>query len=264
MKINRFNLAMILGILPLFSLMSILILKLVYTNTWLYYGLFAILLWLNYKIVKKFWTMPKRSSQYGGLERLEIELPVLIGMDIYTSRDFDTYKFLNRHVELYSPLIITENNNLKLIISEDMYRSSDIDFCKVALTREYLKFKDKSTVKIVLRLIMPILIVINIILLMVDKQVKFSDYFNPFIYNFLMPFTGVIIFLITLLTWNNYISANEQKIDKILLNFFTVEQTVSYIEMIEGIEGSGEKDKYKTFNEHYAKQRIDKLKKAKR
>lgn len=260
MKINKFNLIPILGIIPLFIVMNLLILALVWNNKILFYCLLLIFVFLNYKIFFKFVYMPKGKGYYQNLTKIDWENQCKIDIPLFSSSDFDKYDFITRTVEVFSPLIVKKEDDIKVVISEKLLNNEKKIFNDIAITREVIKYKTMSHIKILLRLIIPLLIVINFILLIIFKKINLYNYFSSFIINFIAPFILLMLFILNLVSWNIYLSKEEQKIDTMLLEFFSVEEIISYIKRLEEIEGRDEKEKYKSFSEHYLNQRIKNLK----
>lgn len=257
MKMNINNLLMIIGIVPMFIMMSIMILLTVKSVLW-FYTLLLIFLLANLWLIKKQLYIPRKLKDYGEIKKVEINLPVN-GFEVFGSEGLELYDFLNRTVEVYSPLFNSKESKTKLIISEKKLNAYPTSFTKVALVRSYIQHKEMSTVKIVLRLVCPLLLAVNIALYIIWKDIGVSKYLSPFFVNMALPLILVILFLLHLHSWNKYISANEQQIDKALLQYFTVEEVVSYIREIERIEGRNEKDKSKSLNGYYSQQRINKI-----
>lgn len=260
MKINKYNLIPIIGIIPLFIIMNLLILALVWNNKVLFYCLLFIFTFINYKIVLKLIYMPKSKNYYQNLIRIEWDSPFKNEIPVFSSADFDKYDFIIRTIEIFSPLIINKEEDIKLVISEKLLNNEKKIFIDIAITRELIKYKTMSHIKILLRLIIPFLIVINIVLLIIIKEINLYNYFSPFIINFIIPFISLMLFIFNLVSWNIYLSKEEQRIDKELLDFFSVDDIIFYINRIEEIEGREEKEKHKTFNHHYSNQRIEKIK----
>lgn len=260
MKLNKYNFILILGIYPLFILLNIIILKLSFSKPILFTILIVIFIVINLYTLNKLIVLPRKSNLYGILKEEDAEIPEDIGLKVYSSETLSKYHLNTKPVEIYSPLFIKKDNQIKIVISKTLLKQNKL-FQEISITRECLKFKSLSTVKTVLLFITPILFGVNLILILIIMYNTNNDpNTNPFLYSLYMPFMYTIVFLLHVYLWNKYTSKAEQRIDKMLTKYFSVDQVVSFIKEEEALIGKGESDKYKKVNTHYMNQRIDKFK----
>lgn len=259
MKLKSTNIYYLIGLIPWLVLDLGLALYLSYDIKWLFYPLLLIGIGVIYLLVQKFTYLPRAKSEYESLEESKITLPVSYGVDIYTCKSLSQHSFILRVAEVLSPLILQKNETLKVVMNEQLLKEEGEQFMQIAVVRELERYRTKSQVKVVLRLVVPLLMMVGVVLTVLAFRVNLLDYATSFTVNFALPFMVVVIFLLHLFLWNRYLSKEESRLDRFLLQHFSLGAVEHYISKIEELEGSNEKEKYKVFNQHYAKERISKL-----
>lgn len=260
MKVKSINKYYLIGIIPLLLLNMVLGLILTYETKWIFYSILAISLAIIYKIFMKFSCLPKRATEYKDFRPLDLKIPIPYDVELYISSDLDKYDFLNRVVEIISPLHQQKGEKLRVVISEKFLKTYRKRFMEIAVCREIEKFRTKSTLKIVLALIIPILTVTAIVMYGCIIEINILKHFSLFVGYFLLPFFTVVLILTYLWFWNKYMSREEMRLDRFLMSHFKTSDIEEYIITMEKIEGGEEAPKNKEFNEFYAKKRLEKLK----
>lgn len=260
MRLKSTNKYYILGLVPLTTIIFILALTLARNNKWIFYPLIVISILTIYRLIKKFIFLPRPWKEYNDLKKINRKSPVDYNVEYFSSQELAKYSFIPRVVEVLSPLYLKKTERLKVVINEKLLKSESEEFINIAVCREIEKYKEKSALKITLALSMPLLSVLGVILWGFIIKIDLLDYYSAFIVNFLLPTLFVGVLLLYLLFWNKYVSYQEAKLDIILTSYFHINDVEEYINKIEELEGRVEKTKYKEFNDHYARQRISKLK----
>lgn len=260
MKLNKNNIVLILGLFPVFILFNILILNFIPQNSVWFIVMLIMFMLINFFGIKKMRELPRKKEKYGALRKLELELPKEIKLDVYSSEKLGKYHMKSKLAEIYSPLILKGNNNNKIVISELLLKQDNL-FQKITITREYLRQKTLSTIKMIIFLIMPVLLGMSIVLGLIMWYNNNNDpSMNPFLYSFYMPLLYTIAFLVHVFFWDRFLSREEHKIDKLLLNYFSAEEVISFMKKSEQLEGKGESEKQGKINDYHMNQRINKLK----
>lgn len=259
MRLKSVNKYYILGIVPLLIIVFTLSLKLFYNNKWLFYSLLMFAVLLFYQLIKKFVFMPRPLKEYGDLKKINFNLPIDYNVELYSSQRMDKYFLETKIVEVFSPLYLKRDENIKVIVNEKLLENREKSFIIIAICRELEKYRRKIQAKVILALLIPVLASLVVLLVGILTKVSLLDYFSPVIVHFLLPFLAVIALLIYLFLWNQYISKQEIKLDLFLTSYFDINDVESYISQVEEMEGRVESDKYKEFNNYYVEKRIKKL-----
>lgn len=254
MKLKSLNLYYIIGIIPLTALNFILGMKLASERIWLVCLIGMIGAIVIGGLIKKFMVMPYSVTSYGKLDPISLELPVNCNVLLFTSDIMDKYAFLGRTVEIISPL--RQTGKFIVVVNPKLLREYGKEFTKCAIVRELKRFSSASGLKIILRLAMPIEILIALILSVFTFHINLSTYFSGFYVNFLLPFITVVIFGFTLYRWNRYVSKQDMKLDRFLLEYFPSNDVVHYVRVMNELQSVDESEKSRKFNQHYAEERL--------
>lgn len=257
MQLKSKNIYYILGLVPLTALDFLLAVKLTSGRWWLsaLIGVLGVVTIIC--IIRKFLWIPHSEASYGTLVPLKLTLPVPYEVDLFTCEAMADYDFLNRVVEVISP--IWPAGRLKVAVNPVILKEKGETFMRTAVCRELRRYEDGSSLKILLGLVAPIETAVLIVLGVWAYQVNLSRYFGSFFLNFILPFLMVILLGVDLYLWNRFVSGEDIKLDRYLTKYFTPEEIVCYIETTEEMQSACEGEKSRKFNEHYMEERIKKL-----
>ena len=258
MKVKSTNYLYMVGLIPLLWVDCLLGMMLAGSKTWVIIVLAAVMVLGSVWVVKKFYNLPRSLISYGALEPLALELPVQYPVKIYTCEGMAKYDFMARVAELISPFK-TQDDHFKLAVNPKLLAEHGETFMKIAATREIRRYETKGALKLLLGLLVPLQAILAAVLLVFVAKIDLSLYFSGFFITFLLPFLMVILVVGDLFLWNRCVSLQDIKLDAFLTSYFSVGDVERYIMIMEKVEGGGEKEKSRTFNEHYAKERIQNL-----
>lgn len=213
-------------------------------------------------LYKKTRYIPYSKSAYEDLELLHLPLPTEYKVEVYSSQSMSNNKFALRIVELISPYYL-KKEPLKAVINKKLYKEFGESFFSIAVTRELEKYKIKYQIKTILRLLLPIFF--GIIIALLFQILKGSGILpnSLFIPHFLLPVLLMLLFVTHLYLWNRMMLKMDYQLDENLATFFSLEEIVKYIVVVDKIERGGDKEKYSEVNEHYQKERVKRIKKCK-
>lgn len=254
MKLKSLNVYYMIGIIPLTVLNFILGLKLTSNKIWLscIIGIIGIVV-ISF-IFKKFLIMPYSVTSYGKLDPLFLDLPVECNILLYTSDTMEQHAFLGRTVEIISPLRHT--GDFIVVVNPKLLREYGKEFTKCAIVRELKKYSTASGLKVILRMVIPIEVIVSLIMSIFAFNLNLSTYFSSFFINFILPFITVLIFCFTLYSWNRFVSKQDIKLDRYLLDYFSSKDVVHYVEVMNELQSVDESENSRKFNQHYSKERL--------
>ncbi len=256
MKLKSLNIYYIIGIIPLTAINFLLGMKLASNKIWLscIIGIFGIAIISG--LIKKFMVMPYSITSYGKLNPLSLDLPIDLNGStmLFTSDIMDKYAFLSRSVEIISP--IRQTGKFIVVVNPKLLREYGKEFTKCAVVRELKKFSTASGLKVILRLVIPIEILISLILSVFAFRINLNTYFSGFYINFILPIITVVIFGLILYTWNRFVSKQDMKLDRYLLEYFSSNDVVHYVEVMNELQSVDESENSRKFNQHYAQERL--------
>ncbi len=259
MKLKSTNWYYLAGLLPVTILNFGLGIYLARNNWWIRYLLIFLCIAICIGIFKKFKNIPHSEASYGVLEKTDINLPVDYDIEIFSSKAMSKFEFMNRIVEVYSSMF-NKNNAIKVIINPEMMKRYGKNFIEVAALREIRKYETGVSYKSFLYLIVPIEIIISFILSAFVFQKKFVDIMGFFFSNIAFPFLMLLCLALIFYLWNKYISKKDIELDRYLLKYFSVSDIERYITIVEDMNQKEEKENSRKFSQHYAMERIKKLK----
>ncbi|HBI71789.1 MAG TPA: hypothetical protein DDY59_01195 [Lachnospiraceae bacterium] len=254
MKLKSLNIYYIIGIIPLTVINFILGIKLASNKIWLACIISIIGIAVISGLIKKFMVMPYSVASYGKLIPLSLDLPVESNTLLYTSETMDKYDFLSRTVEIISP--IRQNGKFIVAVNPKLLRKYGKNFTKCAVVRELKKYSTASGLKVILGLVIPMEVLASIIMSVFAFHLNLSKYFSGFVINFILPFIVVVIFGFTLYTWNRFVSKQDMKLDRYLLEYFSSSDVAHYVKVMNELQSMDEKDNSKKFNQHYSEERL--------
>ena len=253
------NIYYIIGIIPLISLAFIMGI-LLSPHCWLKVLLAAVWFCCTFYSVRKFLFLPRPKSEYSDLEPLELRLSIPYNVRLYTSKRMAEYSFLNRHIEVISPLHFKSASPLRIAVNPKLFEQEGEDYTRVAIVREIEKYRNKSQIKNVLGLTTPLLSLIVLVEMYFLFAAHLSKLVNSGALIFFAPSIGVLIILGTLFLWNKSISKQDFITDRRLLSFFSHDEIAQYIRRSEELLCGEEKVQPRTVQNHYAEERIKHLK----
>lgn len=257
MKLKSLNKYYIIGIIPLTVINFILGLKLASDKIWLVCIIGIIGITVISGLIKKFMNMPYPVVSYGKLIPLSLDLPVESNTLLYTSDIMDKYAFLSRTVEIITP--IRQNDKFIVAVNPKLLREYGKDFTKCAVLREIKKHETASGLKVILGLIIPLEVLAFLIMSVFVFHLNLSRYLSSFFINFILPFIVVLIFGFTLYAWNRFVSKQDMKLDRYLLEYFSSNDVAHYVEVMNELQSVDEKENSRKFNQHYSKERLKKI-----
>lgn len=229
----------------------------------------AIFLLIAGFMLKKIWHLPRPLKDYGNLEPIEVELPGRFGVALCTSEKMDSYRFLNRNIEILSPLFNKKDSALTVVISPTLFEKIGLKNVKIGVVREIIKYQSKTHIKTIASLFLPFIAMVILV------ELYFVTGFNR-IYSinegapvFFVPLVITIYFVATLLIWNKYVSKIDFHLDCKLVDYFSKEDIVVFIEVwdqlyyestIYRVGNTANKDRRRKLEKYYITERIGKLK----
>lgn len=256
MKLKSLNIFYIIGIIPITAINFLLGMKLASNKIWLTSIIGIIGIAVISGLIKKFMVMPYSLTSYGTLDPLVLDLPIDCSSNtlLFTSDIMDKYAFLSRTVEIISPL--RKTGKFIVVVNPKLLREYGKEFTKCAIVRELKKNSTASGLKVILRLVLPIEILLSLILSVFAFRINLSTYFSGFYINFILPVIAVALFGFVLYTWNRYVSKQDMKLDRYLLEYFSSNDVAHYVEVMNELQSVDESEKSRKFNQHYAEERL--------
>lgn len=207
-------------------------------------------------IFRKFTLLPRPMLAYGTPAPAQLSLPVDGNFELFWCEEMAKYDFLNRVVEVISPLS-TKGNPFQIMMNPDIKEKYGEKFMQVAVTRELLAFQARTNMKSMFGVVLPIELLIGCVLFAAAFYDQLQLKLGGFTLNFIAPFLGVLIFAGSLFLWNKNISRQDKRLDRSLLAHFSREEVEKYICITETSYGGGKKER--EFTEHYMNDRITAL-----
>lgn len=209
-------------------------------------------------LISKTLALPHPVRAYGELKPLALTLPKDYGVELYTCEAMAKYDFILRVAELLSPVKFS-GKPPKIAVNPSLIKEKGESFMQVAVVREIIRSRGAYQVRSVLRLALPLLLAAVCVLAVFAYDIPVSEYMNPFIFQFALPFLCTALFAGHLFLWNRSLSKQDFKLDAYLLTVFTEDEVRSYIKVMDELERKGEKQKSAAFSDHYLKERLEKL-----
>lgn len=209
-------------------------------------------------IVKKFCAVPHSEKSYGQMKPFGMELPVSYEVDLYLCEEMSRYEFLNRMVEVISPVRMKKQRT-KIAVNPAILEKYGEGFMKIAVLREIRRFEMGIAWKSLLFLAVPLELFLAAVLAIFAFQTEIAAYMGYFAVNVTLPFGMVVFLAVVLFCWNRYISQSDIALDRYLLKYFSVKEVEAYIQKVEEMEQKQETENSRKFSQHYAQERIEKL-----
>ena len=259
MKTKHTSVLYSLPIIPFLLITTLLASSLAGSRVWLIVLFWAVSLFCIFILFKKSLHLPRPKKEYSGLTKIDMELPVDYGVDFYTCESMAKYEFMAREVEVLIPFFSKKGERLMCVINANLYDKESNSYSKIAFMRELEKTKRRTTLKVFLYLIIPLLTIISLILSVFVFEAFLLKFTSHFFVNFVCPFLAVLIISIHFFLWNRFIGTQETKLDRFLLKYFSEKEVISYLTQNEDFKGRNENEKHKAFNDHYLQKRINSL-----
>lgn len=260
-ELKNINSVYLIFILPLIFLVIWLTFNL--SNS-LYYKIFVAFLGILIiiKLILKFIFLPRPYKTYGKIKSAKVNLPEEYNISIFSCPFLDKYSFLNRKVEILSPLF-RKNKYLKIVVSPQLLEKESKKFTEMCIHYEILRYKYCVEAKNYLGLFCPVLLLVAFIesYFVFNLNVVYQEY-NALI-KFLGPFLIMLAVVLIMIVWNKRVQLLDYKIDKELKKYYTIEEILYYIKHYneitnETILQSGE-SKQEKLNQYYMECRIKNL-----
>ena len=209
-------------------------------------------------IVKKFCAVPHSEKSYGQMKPFGMKLPVSYEVDLYLCEEMSRYEFLNRMVEVISPVRMKEQRT-KIAVNPVILEKYGEGFMRIAVLREIRRFEMGTAWKTLVFLAAPLELFLAAVLAIFAFQTEIAAYMGYFAVNVALPFGMVVFLAVVLFCWNRYISKSDIALDSYLLKYFSVKEVEAYIQKVEEMEQKQETENSRKFSQHYAQERIEKL-----
>lgn len=263
MKANKYNLSLMIGIVPLYIVTSSHFIATLATKNRIVYGIAIIILAvILIGIVKKLWNTPGSITKHKDLVLME-DLSQKQEKQVYKSDYYDPYDLVYRPIEIYSSMWEPKDKPINIVISNKAINNHSKEYIEILINREWIKFKTMSTPKIILALFIPLTLVLNGLIFIFGNRDFLGEKIGYGMGDFILPFVALFLLIGILVGWNKYNSYMEFNLDKKLLNDYSVDEVVQFVKENEKEEGGKQKEKSEKINEVYAAQRINKLMKMK-
>lgn len=218
----------------------------------------AVIFW----IVRKFWYLPRPEREYGELKAYELGLPEAFNVRTYLCQELDRYDFLQRGIEILSPLFRRPGEDFKIVISPKLLCEQGEDLVRIAVMREILRYRRAVQARISLGLVTPALafacLVEGYFVWEWKEQLKFLAGYT----NFFGPVLIALFVICFLLVWNGQVSRLDYQSDKALKQYFSREEIAEYIEKWDQLFAGGSQEenaKSRQLEQFYVRQRIARL-----
>lgn len=218
----------------------------------------AVILW----IVRKFWYLPRPEREYGELEAYDLDLPEPFNVRTYLCPELDHYDFLQRSIEILSPLFRRQGEDFKLVISPKLLREQGDGLVRIAAMREILRFRRAVQARISLGLVTPALAFACLAEGYFVWEWKEQWEFLAGYSSFFGPVLIALLVICFLLVWNGQVSRLDYQSDKALRQYFSREEIVEYIEKWDRLFAAEPEEgnaKSRQLEEFYVQQRIARL-----
>ncbi len=218
----------------------------------------AAILW----IVRKFWYLPRPEGEYGELEAYELKLPDRFNVRIYLCPEMDRYDFLQRGIEILSPLFRRRGEDFKIAVSPKLLREQGEGLMGIAVMREILRYRQATQARIWLGLVMPVLVFACLAEGYFVWEWKERLGFLAGYTSFFGPVLIALAVICFLLMWNGQVSRLDYQSDKALRQYYSREEIVEYIEKWDQLFAGEAREgnaKSRQLEEFYIRQRIARL-----
>lgn len=213
-------------------------------------------------IVKKFWYLPRPEREYGELEAYGLKLPERFNVKTYLCPELDRYDFLQRSIEILSPLFGRPGEDFKIVISPKLLQEQGESLVQIAVMREILRYRRAAQARASLGLATPALAAACLAEGYFVWGWKAKLGFLAGYASFFGPVLIALAVICYLLVWNGQVSRLDYQLDKALRQYYSREEIVEYIEKWDKIfagEPREEKAKSRQLEEFYIRQRIARL-----
>lgn len=257
-KLKSTNLLYMIGILPLWTVAIVSGMLLVGTG-WVQVLLGIVGAYLFYFVVKKFLFLPRPKAEYSDLVPLAITVPGKYHVALFTSERMAQYEFLNRSVEVISPFTFAQDAPVQIVVNPQLLKEQGERFVQVSVMREIENYRNKSHLKNILGLLVPLLLLVVFVEWFFLLQIDLSAVLGIGVLTYVGPFAGVVAILLILMGWNKSVSYQDRKVDQILLGYFPRQDVAKQIEQSEAAFSKDAKENQRPIYQHYTQERIDKL-----
>lgn len=232
------------------------------TKVWIKILLLIIAIITDYKFLKKMIHLPRPSAEYKGLtQKVDLLLDNDFQADIYLFEKLDKYDFLNRYVEVLSPLI--NRDRTRVVLSPKFYEEQDTEIVQIAVSRELIRYSRGTQVKIFCLLTVPLLLLAIIIELFFLGNHKGWFNLSGSVFHFIAPFIVMLLISGILALWNKISLQADYQLDAALLKYYQPNQIERYIHAWEKLEKAHviqeRKEEREQLEDHYINKRIEEL-----
>lgn len=200
--------------------------------------------------------LPRPKSEYGEMQNTHLDLPKNYGVDVKLCPSLDRYEFIPRIAELLSPWRFPKRENPVVAISPDVLDTRGPRFMAIAVTREIERYRNGFHLKTLLHLFAPLLLLSCLVMTLFLIG---GEWLGAFGLHFAAPVLVAVLLAGHFLVWNRTLSRRERDIDATLARLFSPRDVREFIAVSEQLERKNENEKHKALNEHYARERLNKL-----
>ena len=137
-------------------------------------------------IVKKFCAVPHSEKSYGQMKPFGMKLPVSYEVDLYLCEEMSRYEFLNRMVEVISPVRMKEQRT-KIAVNPVILEKYGEGFMRIAVLREIRRFEMGTAWKTLVFLAAPLELFLAAVLAIFAFQTEIAAYMGYFAVNVALP-----------------------------------------------------------------------------
>lgn len=204
--------------------------------------------------------LPASLKRYGELEVIDgPDLSKTIGSDY----DIKFYKILDQNrtcpmpalLDVVSDLTKGKNDTIKILINPeviDRYPKLLAHLC----TRRLLQARHAYQAWNLFYLAVPVLLVLNLLVLFVwgnlGQVLSVPEHF----YKVFLPLILLALFIVLTVSWNNLILANEKRLDRLMLSYYSSDEIKKAIYLEAHLEGKEDSEKEEKIHSDDIKQRI--------
>lgn len=211
-------------------------------------------------LLRKTAFLPRPRSEYGDLKPLGLELPLSYYIQLYTSDRMAEYRFLHRTVEVLSPLWCAADQPAAVAVNPQLLSEEGEQFTRMEVVREIEKYRRKTHVKNVLGLAVPLLALTVLLELGIWLGREAGGWILGGGFAFFGAPAMAAVVVAVLYLWNKGVSKRDYLLDNALLEHFTPEEVRQYITRSEELMNREEKASRRAVLNHYAQERIARLK----
>ncbi len=204
--------------------------------------------------------LPASLKRYGALEL--IDGPKL-NETIESDYNINFYKILDQNrtcpmpalLDVVSDLTKSRNDEIKILINPDVmdrYPNLLAHLC----TRRLLQARHGYLAWNLFYLVFPVLLVLNLLVMFASTNLFQQISLTAHLYKVFLPLILLALFVVLTVSWNSLILANEKRLDRLMLSYYSADEIKKAIYLEAYLEGKEDSEKEEKIHSNDIKERI--------